>query len=164
MRSDYSKIEAGNVFFAVWHEQWDANIQHHADQGVIIQVRGKVGKKETNLLQFNCFHIERTYTYAPEGKAKICQIDPIADGNPIGWMARQISDRLPEMLNAGGFNRIADRLDMKKVRNAIVDVESEARNKFRNSIQLVKQDDFELLLPKYPIPQLFLLLQFFLQP
>ena len=39
MRTDYSKVEAGELFFAIWHEQWDANIHDHADQGVIIQVR-----------------------------------------------------------------------------------------------------------------------------
>ena len=33
MKTDYSKVEAGAVFFAIWHEQWDANIHHHADQG-----------------------------------------------------------------------------------------------------------------------------------
>lgn len=138
MRSDYTKIEAGSIFFAVWHEQWDANIQHHADQGVIIQVRGDVDGRETNLLQFNCFHFERTYTYAPDGEARICQIDPIADGNPIGWTARRIRDRLPAMLNAGGFEAIASSLDMDKVVAAADAVETAAREKFRNSIQLVK--------------------------
>tara|TARA_B100000989_G_scaffold63287_1_gene43736 strand:- start:1118 stop:1330 length:213 start_codon:yes stop_codon:yes gene_type:complete len=38
MKTDYSRVEAGKVFFAIWHDQWDAHIHHHADQGVIIQV------------------------------------------------------------------------------------------------------------------------------
>ncbi len=138
MRSDYTKIEAGAVFFAVWHEQWDANIHHHADQGVIVQVRGEADGRETNLLQFNCFHFERTYTYAPEGKARVCQIDPIADGNPIGWTARRIRDRLPEMLSAAGYPAVAAALDMERVREAAGEVEAAARHKFRASIQLVK--------------------------
>ena len=54
MRTDYSKVEAGEVF-AIWHEQWDANIQNHADQGVIIQVRSDNKNNEANILQFNCF-------------------------------------------------------------------------------------------------------------
>jgi hypothetical protein len=138
MRSDYTKIEAGSVFFAVWHEQWDANIQHHADQGVIIQVRGDVEGRETNLLQFNCFHAERSYTYAPDGEARVCQIDPIADGNPFGWTARQLRERLPAMLARGGFDDIAASLDMEKVTAASVEVEAAGREKFRNCIQLVK--------------------------
>ena len=138
MRSDYTKIEAGPVFFALWHEQWDANIQHHADQGVIIQVRGDVDGEETNLLQFNCFHFERSYTYAPDGEARICQIDPIADGNPFGWTARQIRERLPAMLARGGFDAIAASLDMDKVTAASVELEAAARDKARNSLQQVK--------------------------
>lgn len=138
MRSDYTKIEAGPVFFAVWHEQWDANIQHHADQGVIIQVRGDVDGRETNLLQFNCFHFERSYTYAPEGEARVCQIDPIADGNAFGWTARQIRERLPAMLSRAGFDGIAASLDMDRLATAAGEVEAAGREKFRNSIQLVK--------------------------
>jgi len=138
MRKDYSKIEAGTVFFAVWHEQWDANIHDHADQGVIIQVRGEIDGVETNLLQFNCFHFEKSYTYAPDGKRRVCQIDPITDGNPIGWTARQIRERLAVMLRDGGFNSIADRLDIGAVRQAADEVETKARQKFRDSIQLVK--------------------------
>ncbi len=140
MRSDYKRIDAGAVFFAVWHEQWDANIQHHADQGVIIQVRGDVDGRETNLLQFNCFHVERTFTYAPDGKARICQIDPITDGNPIRWSAKQIRERLPEMLTAGGFEAVAGFLDMTQVRAVVADVEAAAFERFRNSIQLVKHN------------------------
>ena len=138
MRSDYTRIDADPVFFAVWHEQWDANIHHHADQGVIIQVRGDVDGRETNLLQFNCFHFERTFTYAPEGKARICQIDPITDGNPVRWMGRQLRQRLPAMLSAGGFDAIADALDMERIVEAAGEVEAAARHKFRNSIELVK--------------------------
>ena len=33
MKTDYSKVEAGTVFFAIWHEQWDANIHHHMIRG-----------------------------------------------------------------------------------------------------------------------------------
>ena len=138
MRSDYTRIDAGPVFFAIWHEQWDANIDHHADQGVIIQVRGDNEGRETNLLQFNCLHVERTFTYAPEGKARICQIDPITDGNPIGWTTRMIERRLPEMLAAAGFDQIAKSLDMEMVHAAAREVDAAARKKFRNSIQLVK--------------------------
>ena len=60
MKTDYSKVEAGAVFFAIWHEQWDANIHHHADQGVIIQVRSGNQDNEINLLQFNCFFLQPT--------------------------------------------------------------------------------------------------------
>ena len=140
MRSEYNRIEAGTVFFAVWHEHWDANIHHHADQGVIIEVRGDVEGRETAMLQFTCMHFERSYTYAPEGKARICQIDPVTDGNPIGWSARQVRERLPEMLRAAGYADTADSLDMAAVREAAGEVERVARHTFRNGISLVKHN------------------------
>ena len=140
MRSKYNRIDAGPVFFAVWHEQWDANIDHHADQGVIIEVRGDVDGTETGMLQFTCMHAERSYTYAPEGAARICQIDPVTDGNPIGWSARQIRERLPEMLTAAGFPGIAASLDSKTTATAADGVERVARHLFRSAIRLVKHN------------------------
>ena len=57
-------VEAGNVAFVVQHELWDGNIQDHSDQGVVILVQ--VG--DQTALRFNCFDIERSYVYAPDGK------------------------------------------------------------------------------------------------
>ena len=59
---------AGNLTFAVKHELWDENIQDHADQGVAILVRAQVSGKDTTLLRFNCFDIEKSYDYGPENK------------------------------------------------------------------------------------------------
>lgn len=138
MKTDYSKVEAGAVFFAIWHEQWDANIHHHADQGVIIQVRSSSQNNEINLLQFNCFFLQPTYIYDPDGRSKICQIDPLTDGNAIGWSIQKLKTRLVEMIEAAGYGNIASKIDMQTVLNAIPEVESLARDKFKNSIQLVK--------------------------
>ena len=140
MRTDYSKVEAGEVFFAIWHEQWDANIQNHADQGVIIQVRSSNKNNEANILQFNCFFSQPTYMYDPDGRCKICQIDPIADGNPIGWSVKQLKTRLTEMIETAGFKDLAGKLDKKSVLKAMPKVEKLARDKFKNSIQLVKHN------------------------
>ncbi|MBH67819.1 MAG: hypothetical protein CMM58_05645 [Rhodospirillaceae bacterium] len=140
MKTDYSKVDAGPIFFAIWHEQWDANIQHHADQGVIIQIRSTEKSGEKTLLQFNCFHVQQTYIYDPDGKPKICQIDPIADGNPIGWSIKQLKTRLPAMLSAAGYKKVAANIDMEKIKTVLRQVEQLARDKFKNSIQLVKHN------------------------
>ena len=76
------RFDAGEIAFVVWHEQWDANIHSHADQGVIIVVEGEVGGTATPLLRFNCFDVERSYIYAPEGKNRICRIDPSRTETP----------------------------------------------------------------------------------
>ena len=95
-----STFEAGNVRFAVQHELWDGNIDDHSDQGVAILVVGQAGGKDTTLLRFNCFDLERSYVYGPETVHKLCRMDPTVDGNPIGWSVKQLKHKLPAMLRA----------------------------------------------------------------
>jgi len=138
-RSDLT-FEAGPVTFVVRHEQWDANIHSHADQGVIILVQGEADGRTTDLLQFNCFDVEKSYIYAPEGEARICRIDPIVDGNPIRWSCRQMRENLPRMLAAAGYGRIADKVNMRKVAKAIEALEPAARERAINGRLLVKHN------------------------
>lgn len=138
MHKGTTKIDAGNVAFTVRQEQWDANIHSHvADQGVVIDV---VDGAETAMLRFTCFDIERSYTYAPEGKAKVCRMDPIVDGNPIGWSVRQIRNHLPEMLTAAGYEDAARDVDTQAVAKALGEVDTVAREKFIDGRRLVKHN------------------------
>ena len=89
---------AGAVSFVVQHELWDGNIDDHSDQGVAILVTGQAGGKETTLLRFNCFDLERSYMYGPETVHKLCRMDPTVDGNPVGWSVKQMQHKLPAML------------------------------------------------------------------
>ncbi len=129
-----TRFVAGPVTFIARHELWDGNIQDHADQGVSIVVVGNVDGKETSLLRFNCFDIEKSYIYGPEnadvmieapimlgeradtptGVGKLCRMDPIADGNPIGWTIRTLEKKLPAMLERAGYPKIAVRSTWKK--------------------------------------------------
>ncbi len=52
--------------FVVRHQLWDGNVEDHVDQGVSIDVTADVAGKQTSLLRFNCFDIERSYVYGPE--------------------------------------------------------------------------------------------------
>ncbi len=140
MKKGPTKIEAGAVTLSVRQEQWDANIHSHADQGVIIDVEGDIDGTETALLRFTCFDIERSYSYAPEGKNKICRMDPIVDGNPIGWTMKQLRNHLPEMLAAAGFKTIANSVDTQLVAQKLDDVDAVAREKFINGRRLVKHN------------------------
>jgi hypothetical protein len=103
-----TRFTAGPLTFVVRHELWDGNIHDHADQGVSIAVAADVAGKETTLLRFNCFDQEKSYVYGPEnhdqagsttpgdlpetlsGSVKLYRMDPIADGNPIGWTTRTL--------------------------------------------------------------------------
>ena len=153
-------IEAGALTFTVRHELWDGNIHDHADQGVSISVRGQVGGKDTCLLRFNCLDIERSYIYGPEnpdlrhaapdmlggadrprnGMGQLYRMDPITDGNPIGWTVRTVGAKLPKMLERAGYPDIAAATDMAAIRRALPDVEASAWNLFTSRRDTVKHN------------------------
>ena len=142
MQRGSTKIEAGAITFVVRHEQWDANIHDHGhpDQGVIIVVTGAIDGKNTALLRFNCCDVERSYVYAPEGKHKVGHMDPIVDGNPVGWSIRQMRSKLPQMLSAAGFEQIAAKLDTKLVSQKLDEVEAAARHAYIHGRRTVKHN------------------------
>src|SRR5689334_19951647 len=141
------QFTAGCLTFTVRHELWDGNIHDHADQGVSIAVAADVAGKETTLLRFNCFDQERSYIYGPEnpdlagqpvmaddvplavdGNAtRVYRMDPIADGNPIGWTVRTLEQKLPKMLGRAGYPQIAAAIDLAEVRRILPAVEACAR-------------------------------------
>ena len=153
-----TRFVAGPVTFIAKHELWDGNIQDHADQGVVILVAADVDGKETALLRFNCFDIERSYIYGPEnpdlkiegpmmlggravlltGMGKLYRMDPIADGNPIGWTIKTLQTKLPDMLARAGYPEIAEKLDLEELQDILVELEACARELFvakRNTVK-----------------------------
>ena len=65
-QSQGTTFTAEPLTFVVRHQLWDGNVEEHVDQGVSIDVTATLYGKETSLLRFNCFDIERSYTYGPE--------------------------------------------------------------------------------------------------
>jgi len=133
-------FDAGAVSFIVQHELWDGNIEDHSDQGVAILVTGQAGGKETTLLRFNCFDLERSYVYGPETVNKLCRMDPTVDGNPIGWSVKQLKHKLPDMLRAAGYEDLAHRVDVQAVSHTLAEVESAAREIFATGRNTVKHN------------------------
>ena len=134
------KFEAGPVSLVLQHELWDGNLQDHADQGVVILITGDVGGTETTLLRFNCFDIERSYVYGPEGKNRVCRMDPTVDGNPIGWSVGQIRTSLREMLTEAGYEDIAAKVDLHDVGHALDELDPKARELFAGARNTVKHN------------------------
>ena len=130
------RVEAGNVTVIVQHELWDGNIQDHTDQGVVILVESG----DTTLLRFNCFDLERSYIYGPNGKNKKFRMDHTVDGNPIGWSVKTIRESLPIMVEEAGYPEIAGQLDMAAVAASLDEVESIARAKFMADRNTVKHN------------------------
>jgi hypothetical protein len=134
------RFDAGAVSIVVQHELWDGNIQDHSDQGAVILVQGQVDGKETTLLRFNCFDLERSYVYGPEGVNKLQRMDPTVDGNPIGWSVKQIRTMLPEMLRASGYDDIAGQVNKPDVEKVLAEVDATARNLFATGRNTVKHN------------------------
>ena len=130
------RFEAGNVAFIVQHELWDGNIQDHSDQGVVILV--DVGGETA--LRFNCFDIEKSYVYAPDGDSVPYRMDHTVDGNPIGWSVRTMRSNLGAMLTRAGYSDAAGSLDMNAVNAALDEVDATARVKFAGERNTVKHN------------------------
>src|SRR3984893_5315551 len=118
-QSQGTRFTADAMTLSVRRQPWGADVEHHSDQGVSIDVAADVDGKQTALLRFNCFDIERSYTYGPEnpelttpgrgggGHGVRCQMDPITDGNPIGWTIQTLGRKLPQMLERAGYKGCA---------------------------------------------------------
>src|SRR5437879_11895382 len=128
-QSPGTSFSADALNFIGRHQLWDANVEDHSDQGVSIEVAGDIDGKLTILLRFNCFDLERSYVYGPEnpelttpgrlggGMGVHCRMDPITDGNPIGWTIRTMGQKLQKMLDRTGYRAIAEANDLAKVRS-----------------------------------------------
>jgi len=144
------RFTAEPLTFTVRHQLWDANVEDHSDQGVSIEVAADIDGKQTALLCFNCFDLERSYVYGPEnaelatpgrvggGMGIHCRMDPVIDGNPIGWTIRTLGRKLPQMLEKAGYKKVAEATDMSAVRDLLPEVEACARETFiakRNTVK-----------------------------
>lgn len=121
MAGGSTTIEAGAVSFAL---QYRDNL---SDQGVCIHVMGDVDGTPTELLRFDCFDQEPHYHYAPTGKNQRIFLDKTTAGNPLGWTLRQLRTKLPAMLEHGGFDELASKLDGDLVASKLDEVETVAR-------------------------------------
>src|ERR1700735_3718676 len=130
-QSQGTSFPADPLTFIVRHQLWDGNVEDHSDQGISIDVAADVDGRETALLRFNCFDIERSYVYGPEnpelttpgrvggGMGVHCRIDPITDGNAITWSIGILGKKLPAMLERAGYKSIADATDLNAVRQVL---------------------------------------------
>jgi len=146
------RFTADPLTFVVRHQLWDGNVEDHVDQGISIDVAADVDGREVSLLRFNCFDIERSYTYGPEnpelttpgrvggGMGVQCQIDPITDGNPIGWTIKMLGSKLPQMIERAGYKDVAKATKLAKVTSILPEVEACARETFLSKRNTVKHN------------------------
>jgi len=151
-QSQGTRFTAQPLSFVIRHQLWDGNVEDHVDQGVSIDVTAEVMGKETVILRFNCFDIQRSYVYGPEnpalstpgrvggGMGVHCYIDPVVDGNPITWSIRTMSRKLPQMIERAGYKAIADSTDMAAVQVVLPQVEAFAHETHLTKRNVVKHN------------------------
>ena len=96
------------------------------------------------MLRFNCFDLERSYVYGPENPdlrhaapamlggggaygqrmGQRYRMDPVTDGNPIGWTVRTLGTKLAKMLERAGYPEVAGAIDLAAVRRILPEVEA----------------------------------------
>jgi hypothetical protein len=112
------------------------------------------------LVRFNCFDLDRSYIYGPENPdlnypgpmmlamdderpqitGKLMRMDPIADGNPIGWTIRTLSKDVKTMIEASGYPEIAAKVDIEEVQGVLPQLEEAARYLFKFQRDTVKHN------------------------
>ena len=83
------------------------------DSGVSLHVFGRDDSGEFEYLRFDCFAEDPHYHYVGWARKtnEVLRVDPIADGDPLGWALERIRSRLPQMLRRAGADAVAARVD-----------------------------------------------------
>ena len=91
------------------------------DRGVSIHVFGERGGESLEYLRFDCFEEDPHYHYISwkDHRNEMLHIDPVADGDPLGWTLDRLRLRLPFMLERAGAPEIAATLDARLVDEAL---------------------------------------------
>jgi hypothetical protein len=131
-----TRIACEPICFALQYRYLDGGAPHtqgaggrggtHADQGVCIQVVGRVDGKETELLRFDCFDNHPHYHYAPARDNVRIMLDTTVCGNPIRWTVSQLRHKLPAMLERAGYAELTCRLDPVLVTERVAELEAKA--------------------------------------
>jgi hypothetical protein len=105
------------------------------DRGVSLHVVGVVDGVRREVLRFDCFVEDPHYHYV-SWRAKsneVLHLDPVADGDPLGWALERLRTRLPQMLARAGVPELAASLDSRAVEAALPRVAAAAQSARRHA-------------------------------
>jgi hypothetical protein len=105
------------------------------DRGVSLHVVGVVDGVRREVLRFDCFVEDPHYHYV-SWRAKsneVLHLDPVADGDPLGWALERLRTRLPQMLARAGVPELAASLDARAIEAALPRVAAAAQNARRRA-------------------------------
>lgn len=133
-----SRIACGPISFALQYRERDGRAPHsqnaggrgrnHADQGVSIQVIGREGETETELLRFDCFENNPHDHYGPRDKNERIFLDTTLVPDALQWTLNLFKrGKLPGMLKHAGYPTIAHGLDDDLLASALQKIEAKVQ-------------------------------------
>lgn len=133
MEKGTSVINAGAVDIAM---EYRTDLM--PDQGLCVQVYGKVEGKDTEILRFDCFDQTPHYHYGPENHNIRLNMDKTTAGNPLGWTMDNIRHRLPSMIRRAGYEELATAVEANPASTMTMDeAEATGRDLSRNGRRTV---------------------------
>ncbi len=85
------------------------------DQGLCVQVFGKVEDQETEILRFDCFDQLPHYHYGPANHNIRLNMDKTTVGNPFGWTMDNLRSKLPSLIQRAGYEELAAAVEAEPV-------------------------------------------------
>jgi len=85
------------------------------DGGTSIEIFGEVAGQRTQVLRFDCFRLEPHYHMPPAASGQL-PIEREKVGDPLEWALACTRERVPEMIRAGGYADLADKVDAAALR------------------------------------------------
>ena len=85
------------------------------DGGTSIEIFGEVAGQRTQVLRFDCFRLDPHYHMPPAASGQL-PIEREKVGDPLEWALACTRERVPEMIRAGGYADLADKVDAAALR------------------------------------------------
>ena len=109
----------------------DITLEYRAlmpDQGLCVQVFGKVDDNDVEILRFDCFDQLPHYHYGPANNNIRLNMDKTTVGNPFGWTMGHLRTKLPEMIRRSGYDALAEAVEANPVSEMTLDqIEAKGR-------------------------------------
>ena len=115
-------MDKGSVVFNAGHV--DITLEYRAlmpDQGLCVQVFGKVDDNDVEILRFDCFDQLPHYHYGPANNNIRLNMDKTTVGNPFGWTMDNLRTKLPSMIKRSGYDALAAAVEAEPASAATLD-------------------------------------------
>ena len=106
----------------------EGQLENLDDSGVSLHVFAGPPGQQLEYLRFDCFREDPHYHYVTwrDSVNEVFHMDPVADGDPLGWSLERIGTRLQQMLIRAGAPEVAAAVDMSLIDEVMPRVKEKA--------------------------------------